>query len=229
MNLLRFWSIGILRNLVSQHPFFSSSFPLPFKHTLVIFYGFLNNQALPLNLKSQLHNVPKRPPADSHDRPLTVSPAHSSCLATLGPLRPPGLMCGPPWHRVVLCALTVLLDPLSSTHSPQTSQSLLSPYEASLDVDLISLLPQHPGTGGNPTALVINDYPFICRFMCLSSISSHWTLTSREGGRREGRRHIFRLSLGPPVVWKASLLDKRASKRENSVNVAGVSVKKTEA
>lgn len=96
-------------------------------------------------------------------------------------------------HSVVLWALTVLLDPLPCTSPPRPKP--VSPFSAlkrpALDSDLISLLPQHPGTGGNPMALVINYYPFICRLLCLLSVSSHWTLTSGEGGR-EGE--------GPPTV-----------------------------
>ena len=76
-------------------------------------------------------------------------------------------------------------------------------------------------------ALKINYYLFICRRICLSSVSSHWTLTSGERVRRGGGRRS--LSLKPQNVSEDLLLDKRDSKSEKkSVTTTGVSVKKTQ-
>lgn len=106
----------------------------------------------------------------------------------------------------------------------QTSQSLLIPREALPETHLISALFQTPGTGGHLLSLtIINHYLSLCVCICLSSISSHWTLTCGDGaGWRDGG-DIFSMSFKSPQIWEGSFLDGRDYQGETSTDIPGVS------
>lgn len=62
--------------------------------------------------------------------------------------------------------------------------------------------------------VIINHYLVICVFICLSSISSHWTLIPGEGVRRGEEKDIFSMSLKSQNVLRSA-----CSEIEEIINV----------
>lgn len=168
-----------------------------FKHIVIPYYGLLNIQELPaeLRIKSSLLHVPKRPSAGFFDLCWSLPPPACSLGFKHGAGVLPCQRCGS------LCPL-----PLS-----QTSQSLLIPREALPEPHLISSLSQLPGTGGHLMALIIiNHYLFLCVYMFIIHLLP---LDPDLWGGREGRG-IFSTSLKSQEVWVGLFLDKRDYKGE---------------